>query len=298
MNVFDDITLIYVSYKSDHLIKKNIDTIKLFNTIIVDNSNSQDLSIYINNYKKIKYINTTRNLGYGAANNIGVKNATTPYVLILNPDIFFDINSVQFLYKEFLSYKNSGVAGPSLYSPQGIRRSNSSISYLKKKTYRLTFQKTIFKKLDENLAEGNFSCDYIIGCAMLFKRSFFLDIGGFDTSFFMYFEDNDICDRIKKVKKMVLEIPNSHMNHLQGGSGNLNFFLKSKLSIIHKISEYLYLKKNLNILSLSTFIFKNFFDFFQRFIFNLFTLNFKNSFKNLLRIISIFLFITKLYIFL
>ena len=133
MNIYDDITLIYVSYKSDALFKKNINIIKLFNTIIVDNFGSVDLSIYLKDYPKIKYFKNSSNLGFGSASNLGVKNANTPYVILLNPYIVFDIKSIENLYKGFLLYDNTGVAGPSLYTPDGIKRSNSSLSFIKKK---------------------------------------------------------------------------------------------------------------------------------------------------------------------
>ena len=165
----------------------------------------------------------------------------------------------------------------SVYSPLDVRQPK---------------QRKIYKMLNKNLSEGDLSCDYIIGCAMLFKRSFFLEINGFDENFFMYFEDNDICDRIRNKKKMVLEIPLSKMSHLQALSSKTNFKLESFLSIIHKISEYKYLKKNISISKFLFILLINSLDFFQRFLINLFFFKFKNSFKNLLRLISIFLYIT------
>jgi len=292
MNIYDDITLIYVSYKSVSLFKKNIHTIKLFNTIIVDNFGSEDLPIYLKDYPKIKYFKNSSNLGFGSASNLGVKKANTPYVILLNPDITFDIKSIENLYKGFLLYDNAGVAGPSLYTTDGIKRSNSSLSYIKKKIYRNKFERRIYKKLSNNLSEGNMSCDYIIGCSMIFNKTFFLEIGGFDENFFMYYEDNDICDRIKFNNKLVLEIPLSKMSHLQGKSTKTSFKLDSTLSIIHKISEYKYLKKNVSLLKLFLILTINTLDFFQRFIVNLLCFKFKNSYKNLLRLISVFLYIT------
>ena len=208
------------------------------------------------------------------------------------------MNSIDELLKAFTSFDNVGVAAPSLYDQNNNRRSNSSLSYLKKKIHRSKFNKKIYNDVLNTNTDGPLCCDYLIGCALLFNKSFFLEIGGFDDSFFMYFEDNEICDRINKNNKIVLEVPKSKMVHLQGESSTLNFFTKSKISIIHKISEYIYLKKNIKRHLLFFFIFKNFFDFFQRFIFSLLTLKFKKSYKNFLRIISIFFFITNLYLFL
>ena len=94
---------------------------------------------------------------------------------------------------------------------------------------------------------------------------------------------------------MVLEIPSSKMIHLQGKSIDSNFKTNTILSIFHRVSEYIYLSKNVSRIKLFSIILINFFDFFQRFLFNLFILNFKRSFKNFLRIISILLYITKTY---
>ena len=93
MNIFKDITLIYVAHKSDSIIEKNINTIKLFNTIVVDNSNSLYLKNYLKNFNNIKYINSP-NFGFGHANNLAVTEAKTQYVFIVSPDIFFTINSL------------------------------------------------------------------------------------------------------------------------------------------------------------------------------------------------------------
>ena len=294
MNIFKDITLIYVAHKSDSIIKKNIDIIKLFNVIIVDNSNSSDLKNYLSEFDNITFINSL-NLGFGHANNLAVNNAQTPYIFIVSPDIFFTISSLELLYNEFLSYKNAGVAGPSLFDVSNIRRSNSSLSFLKKKIYRNSFQRKIYKNIDQTLADGNISCDYIIGCSMLFKKSFFLDIGGFDEHFFIYYEDNDICDRIRSCNKMVLEIPSSKMIHLQGKSTKADFKINALLSITHKISEYKYLRKNITLIKLFIIIFINALDFTQRILINLLLFRFKKSYKNVLRLISIFLYITHTY---
>ena len=294
MNIFKDITLIYVAHNSDNIIKKNIDIIKLFNTIVVDNSNSLYLKNYLMNFDNIKYISSP-NFGFGHANNLAVKEAKTQYVFIVSPDTFFTTNSLEILYKGFLSFENTGVAGPSLFDESNIRRTNSSLSFIKKKIYRNSFQKKIYKKLNQNLAEGNISCDYIVGCSMLFEKSFFLKIGGFDTNFFIYYEDVDICDRVRRYNKMVLEIPDSKMIHLQGKSTKSNFKIDALLSITHKISEYKYLNKNISKLKLFTIILLNTLDFSQRILINLFFFKFKLSYKNILRLISILLFVTQTY---
>ena len=113
----------------------------------------------------------------------------------------------------------------------------------------------------------------------------------------MYFEDNDLCDKTIEKNKSIIEIPESKMIHLQGLSADNSFLQNCKLSIIHKISEYIYYKKKTNFFKLYKKILVNFFDYLQRFFINIIKLKFNKSFKNLLRILSIILYISKLYIF-
>ena len=76
-SIYEDITLIIVTYRSEKLIQKNIEILKKFPTIIVDNSNSKELEKIIFNYKNIDFIRSSINLGYGAANNLAISRATS-----------------------------------------------------------------------------------------------------------------------------------------------------------------------------------------------------------------------------
>ena len=104
MSIFSDITLIIVSYNSYKLIKKNLNQIKKFKAIIIENSTSNQIQTIIKDIDNIKYIKTDKNLGYGLGNN-GCKECNTPFVLILSPDINGDPNSIQILYNKFLNTK-------------------------------------------------------------------------------------------------------------------------------------------------------------------------------------------------
>ena len=289
MNIYNDITLIIVCFNSYKLIKKNLSEISKFKTIIVDNSKSDEIRLLVKGVKNIKYIKTKKNLGYGKGNNLGVSESKTPFILILNPDILVESKSIKILYNSYFNYENVGILAPSLYDNNNNRRSNGSLSYINKEK--------ISKKniLNNQKAEGNTCYQFVVGCAFLIKKDFFDKIGGFDKDLFMYFEDNDICDKTIEKNKSIIEIPESKMIHLQGLSADNSFLQSCKLSIIHKVSEYIYYKKKTNFLNLYKKILVNFFDYFQRFLVNLLLLRFEKSFKNFLRIISIFLYLSHTY---
>ena len=105
----------------------------------------------------------------------------------------------------------------------------------------------------------------------------------------MYFEDNDLCDKIRNDKKSIIEITSAKFVHLQNSSYQKNFLIYIKLSLLHKISECIYLKKNLSLSNFYKNIFLQSLDYFQRLIFNFIIFSFNKSLKNLLRLISILL---------
>ena len=290
MNIYKDITLILVAYRSENLILKNLDILKKFPVIIVDNSNSDELNSIIDEFDNIKFIRSNKNLGYGVANNLAISYSATPFILIINPDIILDEESIKTLFESFLNDpENIGILGPSLYDENMKRRTNGSISYIDH------LKGISVSNLYNNIPEDNTCCKFLMGCCYLMKRDFFNSLGGFDKNFFMYFEDNDLCDRTIKKGKYIMEVPLSKFIHLENSSSKKKFLTHTKLSIIHKISSYIYLKKNTNFTFSSFQIIKNLFDYFQRFILNLLLFNFKKSYKNFLRLISLVLFVSLLY---
>ena len=290
MNFYKDITIIIVSYKSEKMIIRNLEIIKKFPTIIINNSRSDKFNTFIDDFKNIKLITPDLNLGYGRANNLGVNQSKTPYFLIVNPDILLNEKSINTLYSTFLNYNDDiGVVGPSLYDSNMKRRTNGSISHVKK------IRGSKLSSSINNIPEDNMCCDFLVGCCLFMKRDFFIELGGFDKDFFMYFEDNDLCDRIIKKGKTVVEVPSAKVIHLENSSSKKNSFQNSKLAIIHKISEYIYLKKKISLINLIIIIAKHVVDYLQRFVFNLLIFRFNKSFKNFLRLVSIFLYITMLH---
>ena len=287
MNFYKDITIIIVSYKSQKMIFQNLEIIKKFPTIIINNSKSDKFNTLFDDFKNIKLITPDLNLGYGKANNLGVNQSKTPYFLIVNPDILLNEKLINTLYSTFLNYNDDiGVVGPALYDSNMKRRTNGSISHVKK------IRGSKLSSSINNIPEDNMCCDFLVGCCLFMKRDFFMKLGGFDKDFFMYFEDNDLCDRIIKNGKTVVEVPSAKVIHLENSSSKKNSFQNHKLAIIHKISEYIYLKKKISLIDLIIIITKHAVDYLQRFIFNLLFFKFKKSFKNFLRLVSIFLYIT------
>ena len=292
MTIINEITIVMSCYNSFEIIKKNVLKLNKIKTIVVDNSRDYKLKKLLTDYPNIQYFDMQYNAGFAKANNYGAKKVKTKYLFICNPDITFEIENLCNLANKFNIYKNLGIAGPSLYDEFSNRERNSSINKIKTITKRNPLEKKIMSQIQECYPNCDFCADYIIGCSMMFRTNFFNnELKGFDEDFFIFYEDNNICDKSYILKKTVMEFPDIKMTHQKNTSGNYNFFLKTKMAYHHKLSEYIYFKKNIKKSSLYSILILNFFDYLQRFIKNIFFLKFNKSFKNILRVYSIVYFL-------
>ena len=95
----NNITIIIVTYYSEHIIKKTLKKLSKFRVIIIENSKNLLFKKFLENrYKNVKCIIPNQNLGFGRAVNLGIKLSKTKYCLILNPDAFTNDNTIQKLY--------------------------------------------------------------------------------------------------------------------------------------------------------------------------------------------------------
>ena len=96
-----DITIVVTSFNSDQIIQNCLSSIdRKYNVILVENSHREDFKKKIEEeYSNIRCILTGSNLGYGKANNIGLKNVKSKYALILNPDASLQETTIDNFFK-------------------------------------------------------------------------------------------------------------------------------------------------------------------------------------------------------
>jgi len=91
-----NLSVIIVSFKSDHVIHRCISSIdKEIEIIVIENSNNTKLKKNIEEqYENVKCILSSENIGMGAGNNIGIKNTNKDFALILNPDVILEKDAI------------------------------------------------------------------------------------------------------------------------------------------------------------------------------------------------------------
>ena len=211
-----NLTIVIVTFKSEEVIHQCIQSIDSeIKIIIIENSNNIQFKEELENkYVNVSCLLTSKNLGMGAGNNIGIKKAKTDFVLILNPDVILETSTINELINAAQKNSNFAIIAPT----------SSDVNYPN------------YKLLDSQKSIAEFKCPLKVksvdGFAMLFnkkKLDMVISNNYFDENFFMYLENDDLCKRITEINEDILIIPNSKIKHL-GGKG-VNEKLKDEIEL-------------------------------------------------------------------
>ena len=192
-----NLSIVIVTLKSEKVIHQCIKSLNQnIPIIVVEHSDNKKLKEDLEKrYNNLKCILAKSNLGMGSGNNIGLKAANTDYVLLLNPDVLLEDNTIEEL---FLASQN--LANFSMLAP--LEKNFNNYGFLNK------------KKSNKNLEDAPFEVDFIDGFAMLINKKKFKEIDYFDENFFMYLENNDLCKRSREKGDLIYIVPKSKINHL------------------------------------------------------------------------------------
>ena len=207
-----NLSVVIVTLKSEKIIHQCINSINQnLPIIVVEHSDNKNFKEELEQkYKNLKCILSKSNLGMGTGNNIGIKDASTEYVLILNPDVILEKNTIEEL---FLASKNLNEY--TILAPLEKNFAN----------YGMTNNKI----LNKNLGDAPFKVDFVDGFAMVIKKDFFKE-KYFDENFFMYLENNDLCKRVVSQGGSIYVVPRSRINHLAARTVDQKFEYEIELS--------------------------------------------------------------------
>lgn len=228
------LSIIYVHYKVEKELNDSIKsitsdpTLKNYEIIVVDNSNSKKLKKTFQNTKfKVNLIAMNSNIGFGAACNIGASIARGDLLLFLNPDTIVRSGSISKMIYAFRESKKTGAVGPKItnINLNRLQSVSKEIKYpqilvLHSFLSKIWFTRRINEKFlykDKDLTKFH-KVEVIGGACMLIRAKVFEKIKGFDEKFFMYFEEHDLCNRIRLAGYDVIYFPESTVVHLVGSS--------------------------------------------------------------------------------
>jgi len=260
MNI--DISFVTINFNSSAYTKELINSIEKHTTlnyeiIIVDNDSqtvdSNAIKAFCKDKENINFIQNSVNCGFSCGNMLGAKEANGKFILFINNDtkLLNDVSKI--LVNALKSNQNTALATAEIVDKNNnIASSYKLFPSLTKELFGNTIAR-IFNKFPSNKAklQTPSKVEVISGSCMFFKREIFLEVGGFDTHFFLYCEEEDLSKRIINSGYNVMFIPDAKIYHEGGGSCSSNYNLIKEYYI-----SYTYLIfKHFNIITASLLYF-------------------------------------------
>ena len=203
----DAVTVIVVTYQSAHCLPRLgalLQTVK--HIVVVDNASTDGTDAAVREHlPQARLVCNDRNLGFGAANNIGIALAETPFALLLNPDCEITTDAIQALYEAQQVFPDAGMLAPQICDGTGEPEIN----------YRWPASHWRSKGPG---ASGPCCVGFLCGAIIWLNLEKTRPLGHFDTDFFLYYEDDDLTLRAFNQQIPMLLIPTITAQHRSRGS--------------------------------------------------------------------------------
>lgn len=235
---------------------RRIAPVASYEIIVIDNNVRAGFgNILRKEFPEVRYIPMEKNVGFGAAMNVGIHAAKGEKLLIFNPDLAPEPGSLDAMLVKLSTDTTIGILAPRLQNPDGtLQYSVCAHPTLVIPALRRTFlgrtswgkaQLAAFQLRERDHAVEQ-DVDWAIGSSLLAWKKDLVALGGFDEQFFMYYEDADLCRRMHEMGKRVVYFPAVRMVHYhRRATADGSFFhqILNPLTWQHIRSALLYAKK-------------------------------------------------------
>jgi len=212
--------------------------------LLVDNaSDDGSLSLVRERFPQVKVFPQQENLGFAAANNLAAEKASGEMLLLLNTDAWLDRGALDRLTVKLANRPDVGLVAPRLRYPDGRRQFSWSpargIVGEVLQRVRNPFEAWAWGQgsLARGLARLVGPIWYTAACVLV-RTEAFRAVGGFDESFFMYFEDVDLCIRLGAAGWRLVEEPGAVVYHAGGVAS------QRQVDDLYRPSQLLYYRRH------------------------------------------------------
>jgi GT2 family glycosyltransferase len=242
------LSIVIVNWNSKEFLRKCLESIRetrggLATQVIVVDGGSFDgcREMLEAEFPEVEFIQSPDNIGFGRCNNLGFELVTGENLLLLNPDTELLPGSLGTLLDEIHKRPEAGMIGARLLNTDGSLQ-YSAVHPLPS-PWNAAFDSDRSRRRWWN-AKGRrtgthaFEVEAISGACMMMRSDTFRKVGGFDTRFFMYAEDMDLCYRIHQTGLKILHAPQAVVTHHGGGSSGTQFSKFSTVMIREALAFY------------------------------------------------------------
>ncbi len=237
------VVTVVLSFNSKAYIKECLDSLKGTEVVVVDAGSTDGSAEYIKkDFNGLKLIISDKNLGYAGGNNLGIKYALesgADLIWIVNPDIVVDKNALDEAIKAMTD--NVAVVASKVYFAAGFEF--HKVKYKKSELGKVIWYagadndwNNVYAKhwgineVDRGQFNKQKEIGYATGSSMLLRSEAIKQTGLIDERYFMYYEENDLCQRIKQAGYKLIYAPKSEVWHKVGqaagiGSGLADYYI-------------------------------------------------------------------------
>lgn len=199
--------------------------------IVVDNASSDGSTEALSRLKGVHLEVLQKNVGFGAACNKGALFTHAQWILFLNPDCALTPDVVPYLLEQAAADPACVAIGPRIEDPDGstqgsARGDPSMLAGIFGRTSRLTRLLPGAQRLARQIVwpesvppgQATVTVDWLSGACLLVRRGAFEAVRGFDPAFFLYWEDADLCRRLRGIRGTIRYAPGVTVQHVVGHS--------------------------------------------------------------------------------
>jgi GT2 family glycosyltransferase len=199
------VTAIIVSYNSVDTVDASLSSARqahdagVLECFVVDNASSDGTPAFIAAaHPWVTLVESGENLGYGRGCNLALRRVSTPYVLFMNADAIIDTGDILTMLRFLEEHPKAGMAAPALIEPDGSLQGTRALP---------TPLHILAQAAGANGGRPDqrpihpggppFEAEWLCGAVLLADRLLLEELGGFDPRFFLYFEETDLCRRVR-----------------------------------------------------------------------------------------------------
>src|SRR5262249_25314351 len=195
--------------------------------IVVDNASTDASERAASFAPQVRMVQNTVNVGFARAVNQALALSDEPYVLLLNPDCVLETGALEGLVGELDAHAECAIAGPRILDVDGgiqgsVRGDPNLFTGLFGRSSLLTrlFPSSGLARRNVRppVSDESLEVDWVSGPCMLCRRAALDEVQGFDERYFLYWEDADLCRRLRAKGFTIRHVPVSRVRHAVGQS--------------------------------------------------------------------------------
>lgn len=225
------VSIVTVTYWTGEILEECVESLRrqaADEIILIDNGNPRDVSARLDSLSgedsRVRIIRPDRNTGFAAGCNIGAGQATGDFIVLVNPDCVLASDTIERMLRVATRRPNIWLCGGRLQNPDGTEQRGSRRETLTPwravvellRLDRIAPNHPYFRRFhqfEDDSIKGNIEVPAVSGAFMMIRRDAYEQLGGMDETFFIHFDDADLCMRVWKEGGQVIfcgDIPILH----------------------------------------------------------------------------------------